>query len=343
MAWRMKDVAERAGVSVTTVSHILNSTPHRPIADATRRRVLEVVRALNYRPDPNARRLAGSRSDQLALIVSEIANPFFADVIRAFETAALEEGFDVLLHNTEYQPERIKAGVRKIIESRVRGVAVLTSVFGKEFVEQLQQDQIPTVLLGSGPHGRGISTIEFGLQGLLEAIDHLLGFGHERIAFVSGPPAIHSAARSREIFTNALEQRGSRPAQIVESNYKVDGGMSAVRALLDKPPLPTGILCGNDLIALGVISALEEVGVSVPEDVSVVGHDDILLARLARPPLTTVHVPQEKVGITSFQALQKMLKTKRGTGRQYLVDTHLVVRKSTAPRRKGESQAVSVR
>jgi LacI family transcriptional regulator len=304
------------------------------VAEETRRRVLQVVNELNYRRDPNARRLAGGRSDLFGLIVSEIANPFFADVIRGFEVAAMGRGFDVVLCHTEYQPRRVEDAVRKMVENKVRGVAILTSMFDTALTAQLAADIIPAVLLGSGEAGPGISQIEFGSHGLTEAIDHLLELGHQHIAFVSGPENVISAVRIRDLFLKSMAERGRYPCRVTHSNYKLDGGMSAVRALLAERPFPTAIVCGNDLIALGVISALEEAGISVPEDISVVGHDDILLARLARPPLTTVQVPQERLGKLAFEALQKMLRTKRGAGKRYVLETNLVVRKSTAPRRR---------
>ncbi|HWR50117.1 MAG TPA: LacI family DNA-binding transcriptional regulator [Bryobacteraceae bacterium] len=331
MAARMKDVAERAGVSVTTVSHVLNSTPHRPIAAATRDRILAAVRELDYHADANARRLAQNRSNLFGLVVSEIANPFFPDVIKAFETSALAHGFDVLLCNTEYDAGRTHIAVRKMIENKVRGVAVITSMFDRVFAEELASREVPVVVLGAGLAGPGISAVEleFG-RGMGQAIDHLIELGHEEIAFVSGPQHIASAIRIRDAFVHATGRRRVRTGRVVQSNYKVDGGASAVAALAAADGFPTAIACGNDLIAVGVISALEDVGISVPADVSVIGYDNILVSRLARPPLTTVEVPRELLGRTAFRALENMQRSPSHTGRVHKLGTELVIRRSTA-------------
>ncbi len=309
MPCRMRDVAQRAGVSVTPVSHVLNKTRHRPVALKTRQRVLDAVRDLNYHADANARRLAQNRSDLFGLIVSEIANPFFPEVIRGFEDAAVGRGFELLLCNTEYNPVRSGVAVRKMLENKVRGVAVVTSMLDAAFAEQLAAEKVPVVFLGQGPTKPGIGNINIDYAlGMAQAVDHLIGLGHRDIAFVAGPQGIRSAVRVRDVFVGVLERRGLPPCQIVESNYKVDGGAAAVRSLWEQSVFPTAIVCGNDLIAVGVISALEEAGIGVPEDVSVVGCDNILLARLANPPLTTVDVPRERLGKLAFEALYKMLR-----------------------------------
>lgn len=333
MSCRMRDVAHRAGVSVTTVSHVLNKTPHRPVAPETRQRILDAVRDLNYHLDANARRLAQNRSNLFGLIVSEIANPFFPEVIRSFEDAALARGFDLLLCNTEYDPERSRLAVRKMLENKVRGVAVVTSMLDIAFAEQLAAEKVPVVVLGQGPTKPGISNINVNYaHGMSQAVDHLIELGHRDVAFVAGPQGIRSAARVRDSFVGGLGQRGLQPCQIVESNYKVDGGAAAVRSLLEQSVFPTAIVCGNDLIAVGVISALEQIGISVPEDVSVVGCDNILVARLARPPLTTVDVSRETLGKLAFKALHKMLRQPMRPGGIYQLETSLVIRKSTASR-----------
>ena len=334
MPSQMKDVAQKAGVSVTTVSHVLNKTRHRPVAPETRQRVLDAIRDLNYHANANARRLAQTHSNLFGLILSEIANPFFPEVILGFEGAAVRRGFELLLCNTEYDPARSSVAVRKMIENKVRGVAVVTSMLDTALVEQLAAEKLPVVLFGQGPAKPGTSYIHLDYRaGMAQTVEHLIGFGHREIAFVSGPQNIRSAVRVRDAFTGALGQRGLEPCQIVESNYKVDGGASSVRSLFARDIFPTAIVCGNDLIAVGVISALEEVGISVPQDVSVVGCDDILVARLARPPLTTVAVPRESLGKLAFETLYRMQRTAARPGGVYQLETTLVIRKSTTSRR----------
>jgi LacI family transcriptional regulator len=336
MAAKMKDVAQRAGVSQTTVSLVLNKKHIRSISRETRRRVLEASRELKYHPNIHARRLALRCSSTVGLIISELSNPFFADVIRAFEKSASQRGLDLILFNTEYEPARVEAAVRKMVEEKVQGVAVMTSMFDEVNVEELVRNRIHVALLNPGPSLPRVRRIEINYStGIAVAIKHLLDLGHRTFAVISGPPRSRSAARIREIFLEALASKGLRCSQAVESDYKVEAGSAAIQPILSQPPLPTAMLCNNDLIALGAISALDEAGLRVPEDVSVVGVDDVFFARLARPPLTTVAVPREQLGKMAFEALESMRRSLQRTPESLTLETHLVVRKSTtAPQRK---------
>ncbi len=329
----MRDVAKKAGVSVTTVSHVINKT--RRVAPETRRRVLEVIRQLNYYKDAHARRLARGHSDFFGLIVSDIGNPFFPEIIKSFETSALQKGFDLLFCNTNYDPERTEAAVRKMIENKVRGVAVMTSEFEPNLAEELAAHQVAAVFYYDlGPVGKNMSKIRVDYsQGIYQAIDHLRALGHREFAFLAGPQTLRSAVIRRKAFIDALQQWGLPSDRTLEGNHKVDGGMRAVQSLLAEPSLPTAILCSNDLTAIGAMKALAEAGVRIPEDVSVVGFDDIDFARLAHPPLTTVSISHESLGTLAFEALAKMLRSKRREGAEYVVETQLVTRESTAAAR----------
>src|SRR5215813_7682727 len=171
------------------------------------------------------------------------------------------------------------------------------------------------------------------LTGISQSIDHLIDLGHRQVAVISGPQTNRTAVALRKAIVEELERRRLQPSPILESNFKVDGGASAVQIILGQSSIPTAIFCSNDLIAMGAMSALEEAGVKVPEDVSVVGFDDIFFARLSRPPLTTVRIPREQLGEMAFKALHKMSRSKRGMGIDYKIETELVIRKSTAASR----------
>jgi DNA-binding LacI/PurR family transcriptional regulator len=332
----MKDVAERVGVSVATVSHVLNNT--RFVAPATRQRVLDVIRELNYYQNVHARRLARGTSDVFALIISDIENPFYPELIKSFEKHAVERGLDLLLCPTNYSADRIAGAVRKAIENKVRGVAVMTSQAGPEVAEELTAHQVPVVFLDLGGLGPYMSNVRVDYsRGAGQAVDHLCELGHREIAFIAGPEARRSAAKYRRAIVEALKRRGVEPSRIVEGNQNVDGGVTGVRVLLEEKSLPTAILCSNDLTAIGAISALQNAGLRVPEDVSVVGSDDILFARLAQPPLTTVRLPREVLGKLAFEALEKMLRSKQRKGAEYVLETELVVRRSSGRARQGSA------
>lgn len=333
MVYTMRDVATRAGVSPATVSRVLNKTHY--ISDETKKRVLEVVDELSYYKNVHARRLATGQSDLFGLVISEIANPYFPEVIRGFQAAAWDRGLDVLLLNTEYSRNRTESIMRKLVEADVRGVAIMTSSIDNTATSALTEAGIGVVFSNLCSAGKLVSNISIDYtKGVLQAIEHVAALGHRRAAVIAGPEANRTAANIKHALVTGLTKRGMKPFPITSSDYRVDAGASTVRTILSAPEIPTVIFCGSDLIAMGAMSALEGAGVRIPEDVSIIGIDDISFAFLARPPLTTISVPRERLGMTAFEALEKMLKLKRHKGVEYRLETELVIRKSTAPARR---------
>jgi LacI family transcriptional regulator len=339
MGHTMREVAKRAGVSPSTVSRVLNKAQY--ISTETEQRVLEVVRQLNYYKNVHARRLATGQSDLFGLVISEIANPYFPEVIQGFQAAAWDRGLDVLLCNTEYSQSRTTSVIRKLIESDVRGVAIMTSSLNKSVTSDLIAAGVGVVFCNLGPAEKLVSNISIDYQrGISQAIDHVVELGHRRAAVVAGPQDNHTAIIIKHALVAGLKARKLNPFPVLESNYRVDAGASSVRTILSQPEIPTVVFCGSDLIAMGAMRALEEAGVKIPEDVSVVGIDDISFADLARPPLTTIRVPRERLGTIAFEALDKMLSLKRRRGADYYLETELVVRRSTAAVRDRKLRAM---
>ncbi len=333
MAHTMSDVAKRAGVSPATVSRVLSKSPY--IAVETVNRVLEAVDELNYRRNVHARRLATGKSNVFGLVISEITNPFFPELIRGFQAEAWERGFDVLLLNTEYSRKRMESMIEKLIESDVRGVAIMTSSLDASIAAPLTEHGIGVVFCNLVPADRLISNIRIGYErGIVQAIEHVVSLGHRRAAVIAGPESSKTAVMIQQELVSGLIQRGLNPYPVVHSDYHLDSGASAVQVILSAAERPTVIFCGSDLLAMGALTALEEAGIEVPRDISVVGIDDISFAHLARPPLTTISVPREQLGLLSFQALDKMSQLKRQRGSEYSLETHLVIRKSTGPARQ---------
>jgi DNA-binding LacI/PurR family transcriptional regulator len=329
MVYTMKDVARRAGVSPATVSRVLNNTHY--IADETRARVLSVVNELNYFKNVHAQRLATGQSDLLALVISEIANPFYPEVIRGFQAAAWEHGLDVLLLNTEYSRTRTDSLMRKLVEKDVSGVAILTSSIEMTAAAPLAEAGICMVFSNLISAGKLVSNINVDYsRGISQAIEHVAGLGHRRASVIAGPEGSRTAEHIKSALVKGLAHNKLRPFPVLHCDYRIDAGASVVKAILAAPEMPTVIFCGSDLIALGAMSALEEAGVRVPDEVSVVGIDNIAFAGLARPSLTTINVPREGLGTTAYLALEKMMELKRHKGAEYTLETELVVRKSTA-------------
>ena len=329
----MEDVAARAGVSATTVSHVLNET--RTVAPQTRRRVLEAVRELNYYTNASARLLVRGRADAFGLIISDIENPFFPELIKSFERACLERRMGVLLCTTNYDPEQARNGVRRMLESKVKGVAVMTSQLDPELIEEMAANETPIVLLDGPPARRARSNVNIDYShGAEEAIRHLHERGHRRIALIPGPANRISAVRYKDALLAALAKFKLSPVHAIDGNNLPEDGATMTRELLARSQVPSAIVCGNDLMAIGAMAAAFEAGLRVPEDISIVGADDIAFARYSHPPLTTVRLPRDQFGQAAFALLERMVRTKRRLGGEQTVATQLLVRQSTGPARK---------
>ena len=325
----IRQVAKRAGVSTATVSRTINNLSVRP---GTARRVRQAIEELKYFPNTHARSLVSGRSRIVGLIVSDITNPFFPELVKGFEDAATQKGYEVLLSNTEYDSSRMATGVRRMLERKVDAVAIMTSEMDRSFTQELAGRDIPMVFLDVGTVEKHVSNIKVDYaSGISQAVEHLIGLGHRRVAFISGPADLKSARIRQSAFLKAMQKRGmGDPAWIETGNHRIDGGFQAMSRMLERTPLPTAVLCSNDLTALGALRAIRRKGLRVPDDVSVVGFDDIALAEFTEPPLTTVRLPREEIAGKAFEALLASLSDTTHMGAEYQISPQLVVRESTA-------------
>ena len=327
---RIREVAEHAGVSKSTVSRVLNRSAL--VDPDTRRRVLEAAQRLNYYRSASARHLArGGKSDFFGLLISDIENPVFPEMIKGFETAAAAMGYGLFLCTTNYSSDRAESAVRKMIENGVRGVAVMTSSLSEEIALPLAARDIGVVMVDLEVPRRHLSSLVIDYEsGLAEAVEHLVQLGHEGGVFVAGSDDRRSARRYREAVLRALRGKKLKLQHIIECDQTLEGGRAAVRRLTGIEPAPTALICINDLTAIGAMSGLREMGLNVPRDVSVVGCEDIYLSRFVDPPLTTVKFDRKALGRAAFEALERMSRTKVGKGIRTQVPTQLMVRSSTA-------------
>ena len=325
----MKDVADRAGVAESTVSHVINNT--RFVSPETRERVLRAMSELNFHKNAHARRLARGRSDFLGLIISDIENPFYPGLIKAFEAAALERKYEVLLSTTDYDPARTESAFHRMIENKSPGVAVMTSGIDAGLARLFEENNVASVFLDSGGTSALKSSIRINYaKGATEAVNYLYNLGHRRWAMIAGPQNRYSHIAFKKAVEGAL-QRLEQEHFIVEGDNTVSGGEYAVQRIVTQSAVPTAILCSNDLTAIGALRALFRIGLSVPRDVSVIGADDIAVASLVQPTLTTVRIPREKLGQTACEVLERMLRSPEQPGTESVVDTELVLRESTGP------------
>jgi len=332
----MKDVAKACGVAESTVSRVLNGTKF--VTPETRALIERALQEMNFHRDSHARRLARGRSDFVGLVISDIENPFYPGLIKSFESAALMHGYEVLLCTTNYDPARTEHVFRRMIENKSPGVAVMTSRVDGSIAERLAEHGIASVFLDSDGPGRRKSNIRLDYaQGAGEAVRYLHTLNHRRFALIAGPQNRASHSAYRRAVESELKKLGLKP-QIVEGNNDAITGASAAERLLTLTEPPTAVLCSNDLTALGAVRAFLRCGLSVPQDISVVGADDIPMAALSYPPLTTVRIPREKLGTLAMDILHEMLGSSRRAGGESRLMTDLVIRESTGPARKVRSK-----
>ena len=328
-------IAKRARVSTATVSRTLNQNG--AVRPETAKRVWRAAEELNYFPNSHARALVSGRSRLLGLIVSDITNPFFPELVRQFESLALERQYDLILTSTDYQTERMTVCLRRMLERKVDGVALMTSERDAGLIEELSRRGVPLVFMDVGQVGPRMSHVAMDYaNGIRQAVDHVVQLGHRRIAFISGPLELHSARIRRDAFVERLLHRSiALDKKLVrEGTHTAEGGQHAMEALLRMSRRPTAVVCSNDWTAIGALHAIDAAGLRVPEDVSVVGFDDTPIASYTRPPLTTVRMSAAEIGETACKALFNLIDDKAEAGALLQVPTALIVRASTArPRR----------
>ena len=342
----IREVAKRAKVSTATVSRTIN---HNASVDPKlAKRVWSVVDELGFYPNTHARSLVSGKSRILGLIVSEITNPFFPEVVQSFEDVAVENGYEIMLTSTVHDPKRMELSVRRMIERRVQGVAILTFGFEESLVSDFRFRNLPVVFVDVGPRKPGITNIRVDyMNGIRQAVQHLAAMRHERIAFVTGPLHLKSALTRKECFERAMDEIGlDIPAEfMVTGDHTMDGGMRGFAQIEAMRVKPTAVFCSNDVTAIGVIREAFNAGMSVPRDLSVVGFDDIRLSQFITPPLTTVRMSQAKLARLAFHALAEAVT--EGLAKQpheVVLETDLVLRCSTGlAGKKGSASVHSAR
>ena len=326
----MADVAKTAGVSKATVSRVLNGTATH-MRPATAEKVKQAVEALGFRPNALARSLSLRRSGTLALLVSDVVNPFYAEVIHGLEDAALERGSNIFLCNTNYNLERGLTLIRSLIDKQVDGVLLMSSSMEERWLDELRQNGVPTVVLDpvSAEARSGVATIEvdFG-AGIREAVRALRGAGHERFGIVTGPLELRTAQVRRDAFLRAVKEHGVSPESIVqiESNFRVDGGRRAFASLHHAGV--SAVFCCNDLMALGMLLEARKQSVALPDELSIVGLDDIEMAAESYPALSTVALPRYAIGQLAADLIFELLADEGASRRE--VKTRYIARDSVA-------------
>jgi len=326
----IRDVAKAASVSTATVSNVLNETGK--VGARTRRRVLDAVKRLAYVPDVHARNLALGDYRTLGIIISDIENPFFPEIVKGFEARARQLGYDVILRDTNYEVRRTREAAQRMIEHKVRGVAVMTSEFSITLIQEFVRRKIAVTFLDLAPVQEYISNLRIDYaSGVKETVQHLYSLGHRQIAFVAGRSTLKSNVERLQVYQKCMRDLGLDPSPVLAGDLRFEGGLIAGGSIARMSPLPTAVMAVNDLTAVGVIKGLLNAGCRVPQDVSVTGFDKTRLAEYSNPSITTVDVHRDTLGKIAVEALHELSISKNSQGREYTIDTELVLGGSTGP------------
>jgi DNA-binding LacI/PurR family transcriptional regulator len=329
----IRTVASLAKVSIATVSRTINGSPL--VSERLSKRVWQAIKQLNYFPNTHARTLVSGRSRLLGIIVENITNPFFPELVHSFEEIAVRNGYEILVSSSNSDPAVLTNCVRRMLERKVDGVAVMT--FGEEetVLDQLVHRNVPIVLAEFRLDDPKASTILLDYSsGIGAAVHHLAALGHRGIAFLAGPHSLHSAVTRENDFRAAMQAAGLVPQKrwIIECDHTLKGGVAGFAQLQKLAARPTAIVCSNDMTAIGVLRAAYLDGLRVPQDLSVIGLDDIDFAEYTLPPLTSIRLSRTDLARAAFEALRVQIEDPANPRmqREFLVTTSLVERGSTA-------------
>ena len=331
----IKDIAKAAGVSHSTVSRALSDSPL--VSMETKERIQLLAQEMGYSPDAQARSLVMGRTQTLGVVVTTIIDPFIAEIVQSIENTAHNCGYSVILASSHADREREIAAVKMLHSKRVDGVIVTSSRVGALYQDHLDSLAVPVVLLNNHSEQRGPYTFSISVdnrRGGYIAATHLAELGHQRIAYVRGA-ADHSDDLARLAgYQQALSDAGvsADPSLVIPSTGRVEGGACALPALLQLPHRPTAVFCYNDMTAVGLMRAAREMNVSIPQDLAVVGFDNIPLASYVEPALTTVAQPKGEMGQRAAEmVLELVLQGGQGGGvvSNVVVQGELIVRESS--------------
>ena len=324
----MKDIARVAGVTESTVSRALANSPR--VKPDTSRRIQRIAQEMGYVPSAIARGLATNRTSTLGVVVMEPLEAFSADIVNAIHRSASDHGYGVILSVCSPDPEREMNAIRLLLQQRVDAIIVPDPLVADSSLPQLKQIGVPVILLNRASYTLSVGTDN--LDGARQAVEHLLELSHRRIAYIGGARSTEESAERREGYLRAMATRGLPfdPTLLVESDGWPSGGKSCMEQLLGFPARPTAVFCFNDLVASGVLQAIHNAGLRVPQDISVVGFDDSSLASCLVPPLTTFAQPKEAMARMALRMALDLLDGYEASAR-IILSGRLVVRESTAP------------
>ncbi len=330
----IKDIARIANVSYSTVSRALQNSSL--ISRRTTEKIQRIAQESGYRPSAVARGLVTQKTKTIGVVVTSIADPFVSEVVNGIEECGNDHGYSVFLGNSNADPTRETKVVHSFSERRVEGIVVTSSRVGALYTPLLSEMKVPIVLVNNQHPGEFVHSVMIeNVKGSLEATNHLIQLGHCRIAYVGDRFGHQSDTERFAGYRQALERAGLPflPELVIDGDGRPEEGASAVGTLLHLSNPPTAIFCYNDMTALGALRRIHMNGLRVPEDISVVGFDDLFIASYTQPPLTTVRQPMRRMGMLAMESLLALMSG-QDSAAVVKVPAELIVRESTAPPRK---------
>ena len=329
----IKDVAKRAGVSTTTVSHVINKT--RFVAEETREAVWAAIKELHYSPSAVARSLKANHTKSIGLLATSSEAPYFAEIIEAVETRCFAKGYTLILGNAHNDLQKQQAYLSMMAQKRVDGLLVMCSEYPDELLKMLEDNRnIPMVVMDWG-ESRGDFTdtvLDNAFEGGYLVGRYLIERGHRDIGAIPGQLERNTGGGRHAGFLKALAEANIavRDEWVVQGDFEPESGYRAMQQILSQKQRPTAVFCGGDIMAMGAICAADEMGLRVPQDISVIGYDNVRNARYFTPALTTVHQPKERLGETAFDMLLDRITSKREEPQTIEVHPSLIERRSVA-------------
>ncbi|SEN46586.1 LacI family DNA-binding transcriptional regulator [Lihuaxuella thermophila] len=332
---KMIDVARLAGVSVATVSRVLAGSAH--VSRETREKVLRAMADLDYKPNLLARNLRKMESKTIVVVIPDISNPFFSDVIRGIQHVAKEHGYHVLLGDTQNDVDAEWDFIEMIKERAADGVILVTARTSPEKIMEMAQE-VPLVMACEYIQGAELPMVTIdNVISAKRVVDHLAALGHRRIGFIAGPLHVIISRDRLQGFVLGLREHGLEQdsSLIVEGDFSIPSGYDQAVRLLQLPEPPTAIFASNDEMAIGAVKAVKQMGLKVPQDVAVVGFDDIPMATVIEPALTTICQPKFEIGKKAMEILLQLIQQSNRSHGHLKLPEKLIVRDSCGGRLKG--------
>ncbi len=334
MAATIKQVAERAQVSMSTVSHVLNGTHY--VSPELTERVLQAVKELDYQLNPVARSLAGGRSGMIGLLLPDLLSSYFGEILRGVDRTLAEAGYEIMLYTTHHKKNRESEFVNALVRGLSEGVLLVLPNDPGAYLALLYKKRFPYVVIDhQGFDDFSPTVVATNWQGAFEATQYLIALGHRRIGFITGASHTSSAFERQNGYRAALEEAGIAfdPELIGQGTFMRPEAYQATETLLALPDPPTAIFAANDVSAFGVIDAVRNRGLRIPDDISVIGFDDIPEASTVRPALTTVRQPLTKMGSIAAEMLLKYIENPDLPTQRVTLQTELIIRESCTQRK----------